>query len=73
MIMDTEAAVMANFDFLAQEGVGVEVDDEDDMSDDMDDTTDDDSTDDGTTKRIKSKNKVRNLPIDNFERRTNSF
>ena len=34
---------------------------------------DDDSTDDGTTKRIKSKNKVRNLPIDNFERRTNSF
>jgi striatin 1/3/4 len=45
MIMDTEAAVMANFDFLAQEGVGVEVDDEDDMSDDMDDTTDDDVED----------------------------
>ncbi|XP_032799706.2 striatin-3 isoform X3 [Daphnia magna] len=45
MIMDTEAAVMANFDFLAQEGVGVEVDDEDDMSDEMEDNTDDDTDD----------------------------
>ncbi|KAI9561786.1 hypothetical protein GHT06_012747 [Daphnia sinensis] len=45
MIMDTEAAVMANFDFLAQEGVGVEVDDEDDMSDEMEDNTDDDADD----------------------------
>ncbi|XP_059350285.1 striatin-like isoform X2 [Daphnia carinata] len=45
MIMDTEAAVMANFDFLAQEGVGVEVDDEDEMSDEMEDNTDDDADD----------------------------
>jgi len=58
MIMDTEAAVMANFDFLTQEGVGV--DDEDDMSDDMDDNTDDDN-EDSTTKRgkIKSKSAIR--------------
>jgi len=55
MIMDTEAAVMANFDFLTQEGVGV--DDEDDMSDDMDDNTDDDN-EDSTTKRGKIKSKV---------------
>lgn len=61
MIMDTEAAVMANFDFLAQEGVGVEVDDEDDMSDDMDDTTDEDAEDASTAaaKRGKMKAKVR--------------
>ena len=58
MILDTEAAVMANFDFLAQEGVGVEVDDEDDMSDDMDDNTDDD-VDDSAAKRDKNKAKVR--------------
>jgi len=58
MIMDTEAAVMANFDFLTQEGVGV--DDEDDMSDDMDDNTDDDN-EDPTAKRgkIKSKSAIR--------------
>ena len=61
MIMDTEAAVMANFDFLAQEGVGVEVDDEDDMSDDMDDTTDDDVEDAAAAKRGKTKTKVRQL------------
>lgn len=62
MIMDTEAAVMANFEFLAQEGVeGVDVDDEDDMSDEMDDAGDDDS-DDATSvaaKRGKIKAKVR--------------
>jgi len=61
MIMDTEAAVMANFDFLAQEGVGVEVDDEDDMSDDMDDTADDDVEDAAAAKRGKTKAKVRQL------------
>lgn len=65
MIMDTEAAVMANFDFLAQEGVGVEVDDEDDMSDEMEDNTDDDTDDAAsasnaaTSKRNKIKAKVR--------------
>lgn len=64
MIMDTEASVMANFDFLAQEGVGVEVDDEDDMSDEMEDNTDDDADDAtvsnaATSKRSKMKNKVR--------------
>lgn len=65
MIMDTEAAVMANFDFLAQEGVGVEVDDEDDMSDEMEDNTDDDADDTAnasnaaTSKRNKMKAKVR--------------
>ena len=65
MIMDTEAAVMANFDFLAQEGVGVEVDDEDDMSDEMEDNTDDDTDDSATasnaatSKRNKMKAKVR--------------
>lgn len=58
MIMDTEAAVMANFDFLAQEGVGVEVDDEDEMSDEMDDAADDDA-DDASAKRGKIKAKVR--------------
>ncbi|XP_046649582.1 striatin-like isoform X2 [Daphnia pulicaria] len=63
MIMDTEAAVMANFDFLAQEGVGVEVDDEDDMSDEMEDNTDDDADDTAnasnaaTSKRNKMKAK----------------
>lgn len=65
MIMDTEAAVMANFDFLAQEGVGVEVDDEDEMSDEMEDNTDDDADDTATasnaatSKRNKMKAKVR--------------
>ncbi len=67
MIMDTEAAVMANFDFLAQEGVGVEVDDEDEMSDEMEDNTDDDADDAAasaasnaaTSKRNKMKAKVR--------------
>ena len=64
MIMDTEAAVMANFDFLAQEGVGVEVDDEDEMSDEMEDNTDDDADDASasnaaTSKRNKMKAKVR--------------
>lgn len=60
MIMDTEAAVMANFDFLTQEGVGV--DDEDDMSDDMDDNTDDDN-EDPTAKRGKIKSKVTSFHI----------
>lgn len=64
MIMDTEAAVMANFDFLAQEGVGVEVDDEDEMSDEMEDNTDEDNDDAtasnaATSKRNKMKAKVR--------------
>lgn len=62
MIMDTEASVMANFDFLAQEGVGVEVDDEDDMSDEMDDAADDDAADEASSnaaKRGKIKAKVR--------------
>jgi striatin 1/3/4 len=34
MILDSEAAVMANFEFLAQ--ADVEMSDEDDMSDDLD-------------------------------------
>ena len=59
MINDTEASVMANFDFLAQEGVGIEVDDDDDdLSDDMDDGTDDDNEDQTAAKRSKTKNKV---------------
>lgn len=63
MIMDTEAAVMANFDFLAQEGVGVEVDDEDDMSDEMDDAADDDA-DDASNAAKRGKIKAKNLRDD---------
>lgn len=66
IINDTEAAVMANFDFLAQEGVGIEVDDDDDdMSDDMDDEVDDPAATAAaaaaTAKRPKNKTKVRFL------------
>lgn len=53
MILDTEAAVMANFEFLANEEV--DMDDDDDMSDDLDEPTDDDQDDVKTAKR---KNKV---------------
>ncbi|EFX86240.1 hypothetical protein DAPPUDRAFT_208467 [Daphnia pulex] len=73
MIMDTEAAVMANFDFLAQEGVGVEVDDEDDMSDEMEDNTDDDADDTAnasnaaTSKRNKMKTKEYGDPYSFFD------
>ena len=57
--MDTEAAVMANFDFLAQEGVeGVEVDDDDELSDEMDDAADDDAEEAVAAKRGKTKAKV---------------
>lgn len=59
MIMDTEAAVMANFDFLAQEGVeGVEVDDDDELSDEMDDAGDEDAAAEEAAKRGKIKAKV---------------
>jgi striatin 1/3/4 len=51
MILDTEAAVMANFEFLSPD---VDMDDDDDMSDDLDDAPDDE-TDDVKTAKRKSK------------------
>ena len=54
MILDTEAAVMANFEFLAQ--ADVDLDDDEDMSDDLDDQGDDDQDDVKTARR---KGKVR--------------
>ncbi|KAF4518834.1 hypothetical protein B566_EDAN008163 [Ephemera danica] len=48
MILDTEAAVMANFEFLSPD---VDMDDEDDMSDDLDDGQDDETDDVKTAKR----------------------
>ena len=54
MILDTEAAVIANFDFLAHDAVDIE--DDDDMSDDMEPPDDDDQDDVKTAKR---KGKVR--------------
>lgn len=50
MILDTEAAVMANFEFLAQADVG-DLDDDEDMSDDLDDQGDDDQDDVKTARR----------------------
>jgi striatin 1/3/4 len=52
MMLDTEAAVMANFEFLSPD---VDMDDDDDMSDDLDDQQDDETDDVKTAKR---KNKV---------------
>nr|CAD7259828.1 unnamed protein product [Timema shepardi] len=49
MILETEAAVMANFEFLAQ--ADVDMDEDDDISDDLDDQQDDDPDDIKTTKR----------------------
>ncbi|XP_034230279.1 striatin-3 [Thrips palmi] len=49
MILDTEAAVMANFEFLAQ--ADVDLDDDEDMSDDLDDQGDDDQDDVKTARR----------------------
>ncbi|CAG2055203.1 unnamed protein product [Timema podura] len=49
MILETEAAVMANFEFLAQ--ADVDMDEDDDMSDDLDDQQDDDPDDIKTAKR----------------------
>ncbi|XP_059471792.1 striatin [Neocloeon triangulifer] len=48
MILDTEAAVMANFEFLSPD---VDMDDDDDMSDDLDDQQDDETDDVKTAKR----------------------
>lgn len=53
MILDTEAAVMSSFEFLAQEEV--DMDDDDDMSDDLDEAPDDEQDDVKTAKR-KGKN-----------------
>ncbi|KAK3929953.1 Striatin-3 [Frankliniella fusca] len=49
MMLDTEAAVMANFEFLAQ--ADVDLDDDEDMSDDLDDQADDDQDDVKTARR----------------------
>lgn len=49
MILDTEAAVIANFDFLSQ--TDVDMDDDDDMSDDLEPPDDDDQDDVKTAKR----------------------
>jgi striatin 1/3/4 len=49
MILDTEAAVIANFEFLSQ--TDVDMDDDDDMSDDLEPPDDDDQDDVKTTKR----------------------
>lgn len=49
MILDTEAAVMANFEFLGQ--ADVDLDDDEDMSDDLDDQGDDDQDDVKTARR----------------------
>ena len=54
MILDTEAAVIANFEFLSQ--TDVDMDDDDDMSDDLEPPDDDDQDDVKTAKR---KGKVR--------------
>lgn len=49
MILDTEAAVIANFEFLSQ--TDVDMDDDDDMSDDLEPPDDEDQDDVKTTKR----------------------
>jgi striatin 1/3/4 len=49
MILDTEAAVIANFEFLSQ--TDVDMDDDDDMSDDLEPPDDDDQDDVKTAKR----------------------
>lgn len=49
MILDSEAAVIANFEFLAQADSEMSEDDMDDMSDEIGDS--DDTTDMKTTKR----------------------
>ncbi|KAK7788987.1 hypothetical protein R5R35_008681 [Gryllus longicercus] len=49
MILDTQAAVMASFDFLAQSVA--DMDDDDDMSDDLDEAQDDEQDDVKTAKR----------------------
>jgi len=53
MIMETEAAIMANFDYLSHHG-GVEMDD-DDMGDDIDDEQPNEDQIDTNTKRKKIK------------------
>jgi hypothetical protein len=49
MILDTEAAVIANFEFLSQ--TDVDMDDDEDMSDDLEPPDDDDQDDVKTAKR----------------------
>lgn len=49
MLLETEAAVLANFEFLAQ--ADVEMSDDDDMADDLDLVPNDDESDVKTTKR----------------------
>lgn len=50
--METEAAIMANFDYLGHSGVEM---DEEDLADDMDDQQDDEQVD---VKLKRKKNKV---------------
>lgn len=49
MILDSEAAVMANFEFLGQ--TDVEMSDDDDVSDDLDLVNEGEETDTKTSKR----------------------
>lgn len=49
MLLETEAAVLANFEFLAQ--ADVEMSDDDDMADDLDLVPNEDESDVKTTKR----------------------
>lgn len=55
-MLETEAAVMANFEFLAQ--ADVEMDDDDDMSDDLDDTGDLEDQDELRAPKCKTRPKV---------------
>lgn len=54
MILDTEAAVMANFEFLGQ--TDVDLDDDDELNDDMDESGDLDDQEE--IRSAKRKNKV---------------
>ncbi|CAD7078740.1 unnamed protein product [Hermetia illucens] len=63
MILDTEAAVMANFAFLAQ--TDVEMSDDDDISEDLDMVTgENEDSDVKTTKRSKGKNIIMGEDVD---------
>lgn len=63
MILDSEAAVMANFEFLGQ--TDVEMSDDDDVSDDLDLVNEGEETDTKTSKR-KTKAIIMNEGKNNF-------
>lgn len=56
MILETEAAVMANFEFLSQ--ADVEMDEDDEICDELDDTQDMDEQDEMRTTKRKPRPKV---------------